>query len=52
MRPPEGGLTKNRYVIGEQARTISTRRLVKPIGVVTLATMAKVETVVRMLLGL
>jgi len=52
VRPPEGGLTKVSYVIGEQTRTISTRRLVKPLGMVTPATMARVESVVRMLLGL
>lgn len=52
VRPPEGKLSKTSYIIGEQTRTISTRRLVKPLGMVAPATMAKVESVVRMLLGL
>lgn len=50
--PPEGGLATPGYVIGEQTRTISTRRLVKPLGAVSPATMAKVADVVRVLLGL
>jgi mRNA interferase MazF len=50
--PPEGGLAVASYVIGEQTRTISTRRLVKPLGSVSRATMAKVTDVVRILLGL
>lgn len=52
VRPPEGGLTVASYVIGEQVRTVSTRRLVKPLGVVSAATLAKVSDIVRMLLGL
>ena len=50
--PPEGGLAIQSYVIGEQTRTISTRRLVRALGVVSPATMAKVMDVVRILLGL
>jgi mRNA interferase MazF len=52
VRPPEGGVTLPSYVIGEQARTISTRRLVRPLGSVSRATMAKVADVVRVVLGL
>jgi mRNA interferase MazF len=52
IAPPEGGLTLTSYVIGEQLRTISTRRLIKPMGTVSAATMTKVADVVRMLLGL
>jgi mRNA interferase MazF len=52
IRPPEGGLTLPSFVIGEQTRTISTQRLVKPLGMVSPATMARVESVVRVLLGL
>jgi len=52
VRPPEGGLTKVSYVIGEQTRTISKRRLARALGAVKPATMEKVEDVVRMLLGL
>ena len=50
--PPEGGLSIVSYVIGEQTRTVSTRRLVKPLGTVSGATMAKVAAVVRVVLGL
>ena len=52
VTPPEGGLSVESYVIGEQTRTISSRRLVKRFGVVSGATMAKVGEVVRVLLGL
>jgi mRNA interferase MazF len=52
VKPPEGGLTKPSYIMGEQTRTISTRRLVKPLGMVSATTMSKVSDVVRMLLGL
>ena len=52
IRPPEGGLANVSYVIGEQTRTISTQRLVRPLGATTPSTMAKVSDVVRMLLGL
>ena len=50
--PPEGGLLVVSYVIGEQTRTVSTNRLVKPLGLVSVATMTKVADVVRVLLGL
>jgi mRNA interferase MazF len=50
--PPEGGLTRMSYVIGEQTRTISTRRLVKALGIVSPATMAQVSDIVRIMLGL
>ena len=52
VRPPEGGLTAVSYVIGEQTRTISTRRLGKRLGMVSVATMEKVAEVTRVLLGL
>jgi mRNA interferase MazF len=52
LRPPEGGLTSVSYVIGEQTRTLSARRLARPLGVVTPSTMKRVEDVVRLLLGL
>ena len=52
VRPPEGGVSKISYIIAEQTRTISTKRLVKPLGVVSAATMKTVGDIVRMLLGL
>ena len=50
--PPEGGLSTTRYVIGEQLRTVSTRRLIKAIGKVPPAILTKVADVVRVVLGL
>ena len=50
--PPEGGLTLRSYVIGEQTRTVSTERLIKPLGRVTGSTMSQSSSVVRTLLGL
>jgi mRNA interferase MazF len=50
--PPEGGLTLPSFVIAEQTRTISVQRLVKPLGAVMPATMVKVESILRVLLGL
>ena len=52
VHPPEGGLTKTSFIIAEQVRTISTRRFVKPLGVVSQTTLATVADIVRMLLGL
>ena len=52
VRPPEGGLSKVSYVICEQTRTLSTHRLTKRLGAVGPATMASVEGIVRVLLGL
>lgn len=52
LRPPEGGLSVISYVIGEQSRTISTRRLARRLGVLSDATMGNVSDIVRMLLGL
>ena len=52
VRPPEGGVTKPSYVIGERTRTVSSRRLVKRLGQVSRPTMARASDVVRMLLGL
>jgi mRNA interferase MazF len=50
--PPEGGVSMPSYVIGEQTRTISSKRLVHRLGAVSTTTMAKVSDVVRLLLGL
>lgn len=52
VAPPEGSLSVVSYVIGEQSRTVSTRRLARRIGVVSSETMTKVSDVVRVLLGL
>ena len=52
IRPPEGGLKRASYVIGEQTRTISTDRLRNRLGAVKPATLDKVADVVRVILGL
>lgn len=51
LHPPEGGLTKPSYVIGEQCRTISSRRLGKRLGAVSVTTLAEVSAIVAGLLG-
>src|SRR2546423_15498707 len=50
--PPEGGLKTTSFVIGEQTRTISSRRLTRRLGAVSAATLERVEDIVRALLGL
>lgn len=52
IKPPEAGLSMVSYVICEQVRTVSIKRLTKPTGIVSTATMNAVEITVRMLLGL
>jgi mRNA interferase MazF len=52
VRPPEGGLKVASYVIGEQVRTISKARLRRRLGAIKPSTMADVEDIVRVLLGL
>lgn len=50
--PPEGGLSLESWVICEQPRTLSQRRLVSKLGTVTQTTMDAVSKIVGMLLGL
>lgn len=50
--PPEGGLTLESWVICEQPRTISHRRLVSKLGAVTQTTVDAVSKIVGLLLGL
>jgi mRNA interferase MazF len=52
ISPPDGGLKLTSYVVCEQPRTISSRRLVKRVGAVARPTLAAVEDIVRVLLGL
>ena len=52
VKAREGGLSVTSYVIGEQTRTVSIKRLVKALGRLKPETMAKVDDVVRELLGL
>jgi mRNA interferase MazF len=50
--PPEAGLKQVSYVVCERIRTLSLRRFRKPMGRVGSATMARVDNVVRIVLGL
>ena len=52
INPPEGGLTMNSSVKCEDIRSISTSRLVKPLGKVLPTTIEAVEDRLRILLGL
>ncbi len=52
IRPPEGGLSMDSWVIGEQTRTVSSNRLDRRLGTVLPVTMQRVEDIVRMILGL
>jgi mRNA interferase MazF len=50
--PPEGGLWKPSTVKCDDIRSISTRRLVERLGVVSWRTMAEIEDRLPLLLGL
>jgi mRNA interferase MazF len=53
VNPPEGGLKTPSVILCDQLRTISKDRLGQaPWGTVSAATLAEVEKVLRMLLGL
>jgi mRNA interferase MazF len=52
VTPPEGGLTKTSVVMTEQVRSVSKDRLGRRLGAVTTATMAQVEQILRIVLGL
>ena len=49
---PEGGLTKKRAIMTEQVRSVSKDRLSRRYGVLTQATMDKVDQILRIVLGL
>lgn len=52
VTPPEGGLTLTSFVKCEDVRSISTSRLVRPLGRVSSQTVELVEDRLRILLGL
>jgi mRNA interferase MazF len=52
VKPPEGGLTLTSFVKCEDVRSISTSRLVRPLGKVSPQTIDMVEDRLRILLGL
>jgi len=50
VTPPEGGLSMESWIITEQARTVSKKRLVSRLGSVAPSTIEAVETSLRFLL--
>ena len=52
VRPPTGGLTMTSWVICEQVRSVSTKRLIRRLGMVGPDTLALVGDCVRTILGL
>ena len=52
VTPPEGGLTMTSFVKCEDLRSISTSRLVRRLGKVSIQTTEQVEDRLRILLGL
>jgi mRNA interferase MazF len=52
VRPPEGGLHRPSFIKPEDLRSVSTDRLGRRLGRVSAATMAAVETRLRVLLEL
>jgi mRNA interferase MazF len=52
VTPPEGGLSMESWIITEQVRTVSKKRLVSRLGSVPPSTMKAVETSLRFLLDL
>lgn len=51
MRPPEGGLRQESWIIGEQIRTLSKERFVERWGLVSRETLSASLEVVAALLG-
>ena len=52
VSPPEGGVAETSYVIPDQLRAVSTRRLISRRGRLTDETLARVEDRVRIVLDL
>jgi mRNA interferase MazF len=52
VAPPEGGLTKPSVIMTEQVRAVSKDRLGRRLGSVAPATVAQVEQILRIVLGL
>jgi mRNA interferase MazF len=49
---PEGGLTKDSVILCDQLRTLDRHRLLQGLGMITPATLTRVEACVRAVLGL
>jgi mRNA interferase MazF len=52
VRPPEGGLTIDSVVLLNQVRSVDKRRLVRRLGVLTPATMERVDRALQISFGL
>lgn len=52
VNPPEGGLTKRSVIMTESIRSISTARLIRRLGAVSVNTMNKVRLTMRIVLDL
>jgi mRNA interferase MazF len=48
--PPEGGVTRTSYIKVDDIRSVSTARLVRPWGILSIGTMGRVSAVMRILL--
>ena len=52
IQPPEGGLDTPSAILCDQVRTVARQRLVRRQGTISARTLARVEGIVRILLGL
>ena len=52
VKPPDGGLKTISYIKCEDLRSMSTERLIKRLGSVSIQTMTAIESRVRVILGL
>lgn len=52
LQPPEGGVREKSFIKCEDVRSVSTERLTSRWGVVSSATVQRVEDCLRILLGL
>ncbi len=52
VNPPEGALFNTSYILCDQIRTISTKRLSKVLGMVSAETLYKIEYVLKVLLDI
>lgn len=51
LDPPEGGVLKTSFIVCDNIHTIAQDRLSKKLGVISNATMERVEITIRMILG-
>jgi Growth inhibitor len=51
LEPPEGGVLKTSFIVCDNIHTIARDRLSKKLGVISYATMQRVESMLSMILG-